>query len=208
VAGEGVVESVAPGVLIVGIGNVFLGDDGFGVEVVRQLAGVSVPPGVRIADYGTRGLHLAFELLDHPDETTILVDATQRGGEPGTVYLIEPDLDRLADLAGPSGEAGLTDAHGMTPEVVFRLLRNLGGTPGRVLIVGCEPASLEEEMGLSPTVRLAVDEAVALIREVVARERGQGSPLGAPPAMPGASGPARAATGAHTEPGQPEGDNA
>jgi hydrogenase maturation protease len=158
--------------LVVGIGNVFLGDDGFGVEVVRRLASQPLPEGVRVADFGVRGLHLAFELLDHPDDTTILVDATQRGGDPGTVYLIEPDLAQLADLAAPgNGAAGMTDAHAMTPEAVFSLLRTLGGTPGRVLIVGCEPLRCEEEMGLSPPVERAVGEAVALVLEVVGRER-------------------------------------
>lgn len=163
---------MAAGLLIVGIGNVFLGDDGFGVEVVRRLAAQPLPEGVRVADFGVRGLHLAFELLDHPGDTTILVDATQRGGDPGTVYLIEPDLAQLADLAAPGeGAAGMADAHAMTPEAVFSLLRTLGGTPGRVLIVGCEPLCCEEEMGLSPPVERAVDEAVALILEVVGRER-------------------------------------
>jgi len=158
--------------LIVGIGNVFLGDDGFGVEVVRRLASQPLPGGVRVADFGTRGLHLAFELLDRPEATTILVDATQRGGDPGTVYLIEPDLGQLADLAAP-GAGGMADAHAMTPEAVFSLLRSLGGTPGRVLIVGCEPLRCEEEMGLSPPVELAVGEATKLILEVVAREQGK-----------------------------------
>jgi hydrogenase maturation protease len=157
--------------LIVGIGNVFLGDDGFGVEVARRLASQELPAGVRAADFGTRGLHLAFELLDRPEATTILVDATPRGGDPGTVYLIEPDLGQLADLVGPgAGAGGMTDAHGMTPEAVFSLLRTLGGTPGRVLIVGCEPLRCEEEMGLSPPVEAAVGEAVKLVREVVDRE--------------------------------------
>ena len=160
---------MSQGLLIVGIGNVFLGDDGFGVEVVRRLGDLPLPAGVRVADFGTRGLHLAFELLDRAADTTILVDATPRGGEPGTVYLIEPDLGRLADLAGTG--AGMADAHAMTPDAVFALLRTLGGTPGRVLIVGCEPLRCEEEMGLSPPVEQAVGEAVRMVLEVVARER-------------------------------------
>jgi hydrogenase maturation protease len=160
---------MSPRVQVVGIGNIFLGDDGFGVEVVRRLAARPLPAGVRVADYGTRGLHLAFELLEHPEETTILVDATPRGGPAGTVYLIEPDLDRLADLA-LAGDGGGADAHAMTPDAVFSLLRNLGGTPGRVLIVGCEPLRCEEEMGLSPPVADAVDEAMALIHELLGRE--------------------------------------
>jgi hydrogenase maturation protease len=159
------------GILIAGIGNIFLGDDGFGVEVAHRLGGETLPRGVRVVDFGTRGLHLAFELLDHPDHTTILVDAAPRGGDAGTVYLIEPDLSQLADLADTSsGAGGMANAHAMTPAAVFGLLRTLGGTPGRVLLVGCEPLRCEEEMGLSPPVEMAVAEAVKLILEVVARE--------------------------------------
>lgn len=165
---------MSPGVLVAGIGNIFLGDDGFGVEVVRRLASRPLPAGVRVTDFGIRGLHLAFELLEHPDDTTILVDATPRAGEPGTVYLIEPDLETLATPGGAPA-----DAHDMTPAAVFGLLRSLGGTPGRVLIVGCEPLSTEEEMGLSPPVEGAVDEAVALILDVLMRENGSGNGAGA-----------------------------
>ena len=157
-------------VLVAGIGNIFLGDDGFGVEVVRRLAAKPLPPGVRVADFGIRGLHLAFELLEHPDDMLLLVYVTARGGEPGTVYLIEPDLETLA---APTG--GPADAHDMTPAAVFGLLRSLGGTPGRVLIAGCEPLSTEEEIGLSPPVEAAVDEAVNLILEVLEREHTVGN---------------------------------
>jgi hydrogenase maturation protease len=148
--------------LVAGIGNIFLGDDGFGVEVARRLE-AELPPGdVRVRDFGIRGLHLAYELLEGAYETTILVDALPRGGLPGTVYLLEPDLDGIT--------AGAADAHDMNPQSVFAALKHLGGTPGRVLIVGCEPASVEEGMGLSEAVGGAVDEAVKLVREVVAGE--------------------------------------
>jgi len=163
-------------ILVAGIGNIFLGDDGFGVEVVRRLAAGPRPAGVRFADFGIRGLHLAFELLEHPDDTTILVDLTPRGGAPGTVYLIEPDLEALAGFAGPA--SGPPDTHGMTPDAVFALLRSMGGTPGRVWIVGCEPLSTEEEIGLSPPVEAAVDEAARLILEVVEREQTVGHQAG------------------------------
>jgi hydrogenase maturation protease len=158
---------VAPGsphTLVACVGNIFLGDDGFGVEVARRLAGRELPAGVRVADFGIRGIHLAYELADKSYPTVILVDATSRGGEPGTVYLIEPDLDRLGEAA--SGQA---DAHGMDPRTVFTLLRTLGGRPGRVLIVGCEPAATEEEIGLSEPVSAAVEEAVKLILEILER---------------------------------------
>jgi hydrogenase maturation protease len=132
--------------------------------VARRLAGREVPAGARVADFGIRGIHLAYELAEKSYETVILVDATPRGGEPGTVYLIEPDLDRIGEQA-----PGQADAHGMDPQTVFALLKTLGGRPGRVLIVGCEPAATEEEMGLSEPVAAAVEEAVKLILEILAR---------------------------------------
>jgi hydrogenase maturation protease len=132
--------------------------------VARQLAMRELPEGVRAVDFGIRGVHLAYELADKSYETVILVDATPRGGTPGTVYLIEPDLDRLGEVG-----AGAADAHGMDPQTVFALLRTLGGKPGRVLIVGCEPASTDDEIALSEPVAAAVDEAVKLIFELVER---------------------------------------
>jgi hydrogenase maturation protease len=163
-------------ILVAGIGNIFLGDDAFGVEVVRRLATHTLPDGVEVTDFGIRGLDLAFELLDRADGTTILVDAAPRGGAAGTVYLIEPDLTGAGQRAVASPVAttgdGWSDAHAMTPGAVFALLARLGGTPPRVLLVGCEPLRAEEEMGLSPPVEQAVDEAVQLILEVIERERG------------------------------------
>ena len=152
------------GILVAGIGNIFLGDDGFGVEVIRRLASHPLPHGARAVDFGIRGVHLAFEMLEHPDDTTILVDLIPGGDAPGTVYLIEPDLEALAGQA-----IGPADAPSMTPDAVFALLRSLGGTPGKVWIVGCEPLSTEDEMGLSAPVEAAVDEAVKLVLEVVER---------------------------------------
>jgi hydrogenase maturation protease len=152
--------------LVAGIGNIFLGDDGFGVEVTRRLAEQPIPEGVRIADFGIRGIHLAYELLDEKYETTVLVDATPRGGEPGTVYLIEPDLESIGQA-----DADASDAHTMTPDAVFAWLRTLGGTPGRVLIVGCEPAGTEEFEGLSEPVAAAVEPAVRMILEILEGKR-------------------------------------
>jgi len=160
-------QDVSPRTLIAGIGNIFLGDDGFGPEVVRRLASREVPEGTRIVDFGIRGIHLAYELAEKTYDSTILVDATPRGGAPGTVYLIEPDPE---DLAGGES-ANLADAHEMNPRAVFNLLRTLGGKLGRVLVVGCEPSpSGADEMGdfgLSAPVAAAVDEAVALIFDVL-----------------------------------------
>ncbi len=150
--------------LVAGLGNIFLSDDGFGVEVVRRLAAKTFPDWVRVADFGIRGVHLAYELLDHPYETTILVDATPRGAKPGTIYLIEPEPDDSDPAASAT-----PDAHGMNPAAVLALLKTLGGTPGRILIVGCEPASLEEGIGLSAPVAAAVQEAITLIKEIIGR---------------------------------------
>lgn len=150
-------------VLVAGVGNIFLGDDGFGVEVVRRLSATPLPEWVAVRDFGIRGLHLAYELLENEYELTILVDAMSRGNAPGTVLLLEPDLEALE--AEPPG---LADAHGMTPAEVFRLLRSIGGKARRVLVVGCEPENLDEGMELSPPVAAAVDEAARLVKDVLA----------------------------------------
>jgi len=146
--------------LVAGVGNIFLGDDAFGVEVVRRMAADTFPDGVKVADFGIRGVHLAYELLEGY-QTTILVDATQRGGAPGTVYVIEPDLESI-----PAGV--VMDAHSLDPATVFGMLRALGGSPQDVLVVGCEPATVDDGMGLSDVVERAVDEAVRIVRELVA----------------------------------------
>ena len=155
-------------VLVACVGNIFFCDDGFGVEVARRLAGADLPPQVKVEDFGIRGMHLAYEMLDGSYDITVLVDATPRGREPGTVYLIEPDLASLGEAAATGGG----DAHGMSPGAVFAMLGSLGGVPGRVLIVGCEPLSTDEGIGLSDVVARSVDVAVSLIMDVVARECG------------------------------------
>ncbi|MQA85705.1 MAG: hydrogenase maturation protease [Streptosporangiales bacterium] len=152
-------------VLVAGVGNVFLGDDGFGVEVARRLAAEPLPDGVEVADFGIRGVHLAYQLLDGYD-ALILVDSVSRGGEPGTVYVLEPDLDAV-EPAGSNAETPLMDAHGMTPDAVFSLLKALGGSVDRALIVGCEPAEITERMGLSETVGAAVEPAVHAVRDLL-----------------------------------------
>ena len=157
-----------PRILIACIGNIFLGDDAFGVEVGRRLAGRPLPDGVRVEDYGIRSLDLAFALLDGP-ETTIFVDATTRGGAPGSLYVIEPDLDAFDGVdPGPA----VVEAHTMNPISVLSLVRTMGGTCGRILLVGCEPETLggaDGAMGLSEPVQRAVDEAVAMIDSLVVR---------------------------------------
>ncbi|NUT27605.1 MAG: hydrogenase maturation protease [Streptomyces sp.] len=154
--------------LVAGIGNIFLGDDGFGVETARRLAERRQPPHIEVVDIGVRGVHLAYQLLDGYD-TLVLVDATARGEAPGTLYVIE--YDGPGD--GDTGDAGpAIDGHRMTPDTVLALLDTLcagtgGQPPGRVLIVGCEPASVDEGMGLSPPVSDAVPRAVRLIEELL-----------------------------------------
>lgn len=153
-------------VLVAGVGNIFLGDDGFGVEVARRLANVELPSDVKVTDFGIRGVHLAYELLDGY-ELVILVDASPRGGEPGTLYVIEPDPAPDPD----PDEVRPLDAHGMDPESVLALLGVLGGRVDRVLVVGCEPALADEGMTLSPPVESAVDQAVTLVQDLIREYR-------------------------------------
>jgi hydrogenase maturation protease len=153
-------------ILIAGIGNIFLGDDGFGVEVARRLSEGEFPEGVRVRDFGIRGYDLAYALLDGYD-LTILVDAAPRGSPPGTLHVIEPDLNHVT--AEPEGAA--LDAHAMNPAGVLRLAKSMGPVSGKVLLVGCEPATLggeEGQMGLSEAVAAVVDQAAALVRRLVA----------------------------------------
>lgn len=152
-------------VLIAGIGNIFLGDDGFGVEVVRGLAGRELPEGIEVADFGIRGMDLAYALHDDYD-LVVFVDATPRGGEPGTVYLLEPEIEE-------DGEVAL-DTHGMDPVRVIKLSRALGARPTRTLVVGCEPQLVvggedydDMSMELSEPVRAAVEEAANLVESLV-----------------------------------------
>jgi hydrogenase maturation protease len=150
--------------LVACLGNIFLSDDGFGVEVARRLARYDLPAGVRVTDYGIRGMHLAYDLAEGFD-STILVDTTQRGGKPGTVYLIEPEPAAPAD--SPTAEMSLLNAHGMQPDLVLSLAGTLGADAGRVLVVGCEPATLDEGIGLSAPVAAAVDDAVRMVTRLV-----------------------------------------
>ena len=153
---------MSPCILVAGIGNIFLQDDGFGVEVAKRLADSELPEGVKVTDFGIRGVHLVYEMLDGGYDTTILIDAAPRGEAPGTVYLIEPDLDNI-----DAQQSASMDAHSMDPQVVFATLKSLGGSPRRVLIVGCEPLVIDDGIGLSEPVGRAVEEAVRLVHSVV-----------------------------------------
>jgi hydrogenase maturation protease len=148
-------------VLVAGIGNLFLGDDGFGPEVVRQLAaGDALPRAVRVTDYGIRGMHLAYDLLD-PYDAVVLVDALPGESAPGRVEVFE--------VAANDVDGGELDAHGMDPVAVLAGVRKLGGTLPPTYIVGCRVADVDDGIGLSPPVAAAVPEAVAAVRELVGR---------------------------------------
>ncbi len=149
-------------ILVAGIGNIFLGDDGFGPAVADVLATTAWPNGVEISDFGIRGMDLAFALTSGID-AAILVDAVARGGEPGTLYMIEPDENLAA--------AGV-EAHSMDPARVLGFARSLGELPGYVRVVGCEPERLDDDgdiaPGLSAAVAAAIEPATAMVRELVA----------------------------------------
>jgi len=151
-------------ILVAGIGNIFFGDDAFGCEVAKQLADRPLPKGVRVIDFGIRSYDLAYAMMDGYD-ATILVDASPQGSEPGSVYLIEPDLKKLDELQDEA-----VNAHSMNPVRVLQLVRSLGGTPGWLRVVGCEPAVLDVEegaMGLSEKVRAAVAPAIEMIESLI-----------------------------------------
>lgn len=162
--------------LVAGVGNVFLGDDGFGGEVARRLADHELPPGTRVVDYGIRGIHLAYDLLEDVD-TLVLVDTLPGPGAPGELTVLEVDASTEAGDA----VAVDVDAHGMDPAAVLALLRRLGGTPPRTFVVGVVAADVGEGIGLSPVVAAAVDAAVDAVHALLA-------PPGA-----GSVGPPRAA---------------
>ncbi len=143
-------------VLIAGIGNVFLHDDAFGVEVVRRLGAERLPDGVELYDVGIRGLHLAFQLVEGYD-LFVAVDLVTRGGPPGTLYVVEPELD---------GTPVHPDAHSVDLRTVFTMVRALGGRMCRSIVVGCEPEALREGLGLSAAVDAAVEPAVRRVRQL------------------------------------------
>jgi hydrogenase maturation protease len=159
-----------PHILIAGIGNIFLGDDAFGCEVLRKLSQQTWPEDVRLVDFGIRGFDLAYALLEDY-EVTILVDAAPRGEAPGTVYTIEPDLDALETY---NSEGMMLETHGMNPMKVLAMVRSMGGQLKKLLLVGCEPQTFgpeEGQMGLSAPVEAAVNEAVKVVEVLIARFR-------------------------------------
>jgi hydrogenase maturation protease len=167
-------DAASPRMLVAGIGNMFRGDDGFGSAVAQSLQAAPLAADVEVADIGIRGVHLAYQLLDGYD-TLLLVDAVQRGERPGTLTVLETSL--AAHAAGsPDGEGqpelgAPVDPHAMGPDAVLRLLAGLAAPLGaavrRVLVLGCEPADLDDGIGLSPAVAAAVPAAVATVLELL-----------------------------------------
>jgi hydrogenase maturation protease len=149
------------GILVAGIGNIFLGDDGFGPEVIRHVPQRLAGPQVRLVDYGIRGMHLAYDLLDGWD-ALVLIDAAPSRGSPGSVHVLEADREALSATAH-------LDAHSMDPAAVFASLSALGGEPPYTIVIGCEAENVDEGIGLSDSVAAAVPEAVRAVEEVVAR---------------------------------------
>jgi hydrogenase maturation protease len=157
---------MTPKVLVAGIGNIFAGDDGFGVAVAQHLLAQSVPQGVQVTDFGIRGYDLAFALME-PWERVILIDAVARGGDPGTVYTIEPQLNQAEEELAT---ADLANAHGMDPSQVLRMVMAMGGTVPPLTLVACEPADLggeEGRLGLTPVVQASMNVAVEIIEQLL-----------------------------------------
>ena len=154
-------------ILVAGIGNIFLGDDGFGSEVVRNAEIPQDDPRVRVIDYGIRGMHLAYDLLEDWD-TLVLVDTVPSRGNPGTLHVFQADHEQ--DRESGSATAGV-DGHSMDPAAVFASLRALGGDPPYTVVVGCEAGSVEEGIGLTESVARAVPRAARAVEEIVAALR-------------------------------------
>ncbi len=153
-------------ILIACIGNIFQGDDAFGVEVAKHLLNRNFPENVRVTDFGIRGFDLTYALLDGYD-VTILVDAVSRGEAPGTLYVIEPDLNEIENES-----AAMFDAHSMNPLNVLRVAHSMGAKFKKLLLIGCEPQELGGEeglMGLSEPVEAAIEKAVEVVESLVAR---------------------------------------
>ena len=151
-------------VLVAGIGNAWMRDDGFGGKVAERLSARALPEGAVVFDFGTGGLDLAYEVMRGYDEL-ILVDISRQGGEPGTLYVMEPSED---DVAAGIEDGEVLNPHGMDPQTVLRFVRTVGAWPGKVTVIACGPASIEAMgFGLSEEVERAVDGAVDLVVETI-----------------------------------------
>jgi hydrogenase maturation protease len=151
-------------ILVAGIGNAWLKDDGFGGEVVKRLESRELPEGAAVFDFGTGGLDLAYEVMRGYD-ALVLIDVSRQGGAPGTLYVMEAQKD---DVEAGIEDGQMINPHAMDPQTVLRFVKTLGAWPGKVVIVACEPAEVEEMgMGLSPAVQSAVDAAVGVVIETI-----------------------------------------
>ena len=156
-------------ILVAGVGNAWMLDDGFGSVVAQRLEAREMPSGVRVMDAGSGGLDLAYEIM-RGYHALVLVDVSRQGGEPGTLYLIEPDLEEIAPTI-EDGEA--INPHGMDPATVLRFVSAIGGFSGKVVVIGCEPGEVDDVgLGLTPPVEAAVDRAIGLVRETLQELRG------------------------------------
>ena len=151
-------------ILVAGVGNAWLQDDGFGSEVARRLEAQALPSGVTVMDFGAGGLDLAYEIM-RGYHALVLVDVSRQGGEPGMLYVMEPDPD---EFAGAIEDGDTINPHSMDPKTVLRFVTAVGGFSGKVVVIACEPAELEDlSVGLSPAVDAAVDRAVGLVAETI-----------------------------------------
>ena len=155
-------------ILVAAIGNAWLKDDGFGGEVVKRLESRELPEGAAVFDFGTGGLDLAYEVMRGYD-ALLLIDVSRQGGEPGTLYVMEALKD---DVEAGIEDGQMINPHAMDPQTVLRFVKTLGAWPGKVVVVACEPAEVEEMgMGLSPAVQSAVDAAVGVVIETIEQLR-------------------------------------
>ena len=156
-------------ILIAGVGNAWLQDDGFGAEVARRLGGRELPSGVSVMDVGTSGLDLAYEVM-RGYSALVIVDVSKQGGEPGTLYVIDVEPD---DVPAEITDGESIDPHSMDPMTMLRFVRVIGGWPGRVQVIACEPGEVEDVgVGLTPAVEAAVDRTIELVLETVEELRG------------------------------------
>lgn len=165
----GEAEEAAGPILVAGVGNSWLTDDAFGGRLAARLAGEDLPEGIKVADFGTGGLDLAYEAM-RGYSALVILDVSRQGGEPGTLYVMEPDLDEIGPIEG--GE--VINPHGMDPQTVLRFLKTVGGAPSRVVVVACEPAEVEEmSLEMSPAIEAAIERAVGLVVETLTEMRGE-----------------------------------
>jgi hydrogenase maturation protease len=151
-------------ILVAGVGNAWLQDDAFGGECARRLEADGVPSGVTVMDFGTGGLDLAYEIMRGYD-ALVLLDASRQGGEPGTLYVIEP---QLSDYEGAIEDGDTINPHGMDPATVLRFVNAIGGFSGKVVVIGCEPGEVDDVgIGLTPPVAASVERALELVRETI-----------------------------------------